>query len=359
MKRLLSAICLLVIAQSAIGQITITASDMPVSGDTLRYSFTNPVGSTIDLADTGGSKVWNYAFTPLRQAVDTYKTALQVSPLYLLTIGYTAYGYKVADSFPGAPLPIRQLYTFFEKKTSPRNCYQAQAFGANISGVPTPANYSKADVWYYFPLTYNNNDSGNYALNFSLSGLGGIKQVGYRKSRVDAWGTITTPYFTTPVACIRVRQEIHEIDSFTFGTTTFGFPRNSVEYKWLVNGQHYPALWVTTNMFGPTETIATIRYRDSYRDLTPPDTTTVSGVAAVSDIITDIKAIPNPSDNGKVTLDLPTAWQEYIVEIFDVQSRVVAACRNERRLDLSSLPKGQYVARVIAGEKVAYIRIER
>ncbi len=348
----------MIIAQSAIGQITITASDMPVSGDTLRYSFANPIGSTIDLADTGGSKVWNFTFTPQRQAVDTYKSALQVNPLYVVTIGLTAYGYKVADSFPGAPLPIRQLYTFFEKKTSPSR-FQAQAFGASIAGVPTPANYSTPDVWYYFPLTYNDNDSSNYALNFSLSGLGGIKQAGYRKSRVDAWGTITTPYFTTPVNCIRVRQEIHEIDSFTFGTTTFGFPRNSVEYKWLVNGQHYPALWVTTNMFGPTETIATIRYRDSYRDLTPPDTTIVSGVTSVSNIITDLKAIPNPTANGKVSLDLPATWQAYIVEVFDVQSRVVATAINDRNLDLTALPQGQYVARVIAGEKVAYIRIER
>lgn len=358
MRRLISMIVVLLSVQSAIAQITITSSDMPVSGDTLRYSFASTVGSTINLGDSGTSVAWNYTFTPTAQAVDTYRSALTVNPLYALTIGLSAYGYKVADSFP-LPLPgisIKQVYTFFEKKSSPSR-FEAAAFAASISGIPTPVNYDTPDVWYFFPLTYANNDSAGYQLNISIPGLGGIKQKGYRKSRVDAWGTITTPYYTTPVACIRVRSEIREIDTVTFGATTFGFPRNSVEYKWLLNGEHYPALWVTANILGGTETISSIRYRDTYRyfDTTP----IINSVTNVVNNVTVLNAYPNPATDGSVTIDVPSDWGTFHIQLFDMQSKEVASYNNVRALNISALPVGQYIARVIAGTHTGYVQIAR
>ncbi len=336
--------------QQVSAQITITASDMPVAGDTLRYSFASPVGSAISPADSGAGHTWNYTLTPIRQAVDTYQTALSVNLLYFL-IGPTAYGYKVADSFP-LPLPgisIRQVYTFFEKKTGPAR-YQAQAFAANIAGIPTPINYTQPDVWYFFPLNYMNNDSAAYALSITLPTLGSLKQIGYRKSRVDGWGTITTPFYTTPVNCIRIRSEIHEIDSISL--IPIPFPRNTVEYKWLVNGDHYPALWVTSNLTPLGETITSIKYRDNPM----PDTTTNNAVHQVYNQISEIKAFPNPAVNGLLTLDLPADWKSFEVEIFDIQAREVAVSRNERELNINSLPAGQYFGRVTSGTNVGYLK---
>lgn len=339
-------------------QITISSADMPVSGDTLRYSFASPTATTISPGDSGTSMSWNYTLAPIRQAIDTYKSAFSVNPLYVITIGTSAYGYKVADSlpisFPGLP-SIEQVYTFFETKTGPSR-FQAQAFAANIAGIPTPINYSQPDVWYFFPLAYGNNDSANYKLNITLPGFGGLKQVGYRKSRVDGWGTITTPYYTTPVACIRVRSEIHEIDSVQFSTfPAIGFPRNSVEYKWLVSGGHYPALWVTSTLGpGGTETVNTIRYRDNAM----PVTDTASDVPVVTNSIIEINAVPNPAANGMLTLQVPADWHNCYVELFDLNSKPVATF-GTCDINISSLPAGIYIGRVTSGSNVGYVHIVR
>ncbi len=348
---------MLLISSKMQAQITITASDMPVSGDTLRYTTVSPVGSTISLTDTGASRVWNYtSFTPLRQGVDTYKTATAVNILYAL-ISFSAYGYRVADTLPGTaalPVSINDVYTFFEKKSSP-NSFAAVAFAAKIAGVPTPINYSTDDTWYFFPLNYGNMDSSNYALNISLPSVGALKQAGYRKSKVDAWGTITTPYYTTPQNCIRVRSEIHEIDSVKFGTTaTVGFPRNSVEYKWLVNGGHYPGMWVTTNVITGAETITSIRYRDVARTITLP-----TSVAAPSEFETDVKAFPVPAANGMATLSLPATWREFHIDVLDMNSRTVFSSNNDPIIHLENCPAGSYFARIISGTNIQYVKIVR
>lgn len=343
---------------SADAQITITASDMPVAGDTLRYSIATLPDSVINPGDSGANVAWNYPLTMAGQAVDSYLTALQVNPLYFLTVGATAAGYKVADSLPlGGVLPIsiQQVYTFFEEKNSPSR-YVANAFAASISGIPTAINYSEPDVWYVFPLTYMSQDSNNFKLTITVPTLGAIKESGYRKTRVDGWGTITTPYYTTPVSCIRVRSEIHQVDSIPLGPLSIGFPLNTVEYKWLVNGDHYPALWVTSNLLpgGAGETITNVRYRDMWRD-----TATVSRVNTTPGTFTSVRAYPNPAIGGTITLELTADWQNFTVIIRNLESKVVGSFRNQKVLDLSGLPPGNYVGQVASGTMTAYFKITR
>ncbi len=361
MKYILRLLLIMIACQPVNAQITITAADMPVAGDILTYSIVAP-GKTIALTDTGAAVAWNFSdLTPASQGVDTYRTALDVNFAYAL-VGLTAYGYRVANAspipitLPGAP-SIENVYTFFEKKSSPSR-YQAKAFAATIAGIPTPINYAQPDVWYFFPLDYLNKDSANFKLNITLPGFGGIKQQGTRLTRVDGWGTITTPYFTTPVNCIRVRSLIREIDSVQFGSfPSIGVPRNSVEYKWLVNGEHYPALWVTTAMGPGGETINSIRYRDN---LVPVDTTVKESVVTqVKPNIVTLKAYPNPVVNGTVNIDLPATWHDYTIEIYDVQSRLIATFSNSKQLDVRSLPQGQYLARVVSGNNTGYAQIAK
>jgi hypothetical protein len=363
MKYVFTLLCA-VMFMSAQAQVVITAADMPVVNDTLRYSVASPATTIINPSDSGAGISWTYSLTPISQSVDTFRTATAVNFLYGLTISPSAYGYKVADSFPGSPVPIHQVYTFFQKKTTPVNCYQAVAFAANVSGLPTPSNYSTPDTWFFFPLTYGNTDSSNYALNISLATIGALKQVGYRKTHVDGWGTITTPYYPAGISCIRVRSEIHEIDSVTFGTAgTFGIPRNSVEYKWLVNGDHYPALFVTSNIVAGTERVTSIKYRDSVRsfdtavviDTTPVD----NGVRLVTNNVSVLKAYPNPTISGLVTIDVPKSWMAFEIQVMDNSSRRVAAFSNKREINIGSLPPGNYVAQVTSGDQVGYVIITR
>lgn len=360
MKYILSLLLFVVVSQQTHAQISITAADMPVTGDTLRYSFASPAGTGVSLTDTGAGVSWNYSFTPTGQAIDTYQAAISVNPLYALTIGLSAYGYKVSDSSP-LPLPmipglpsIQQVYTFFEKKSSPSR-YQAKAFAAVIASIPTPINYTQPDVWYFFPLSYLNRDSAHFKLSITLPGFGGIVQEGVRRTRVDGWGTITTPFYTTPTNCIRVRSVIQEVDSVQFGSfPAFGLPRTTVEYKWLVNGDHYPALWVTANM-GPTgETIGSIRYRDN-----PMSMPNKEAVQDVRPQIATLSAYPNPSINGAITIDIPDAWQNFTVEVFDATSKLITTVNNSKQLDMSALAAGRYLVRVVSNSNIGYAQVIR
>ena len=354
MKKILLSIAATCIAISGFAQITISASDMPVSGDTLRYSIASPTGSGFSKADSGASKAWDFSsLTPLSQSIDTYKTASAVNITYALTISATAYGYKVADSFPGLgaflPIKINNLYTFFNKKTGPSR-YIAEGFAAVIGGIPTPVNYSDEDEWYYFPLNYLNTNNSTFSLNFSLLTLGSLKISGTRYTRVDGWGTIKTPYLTTATNCIRVRSVVDEIDSVIVATTRVGIPRKTVEYRFLVNGEHYPALWVTASVLGTTETITSIRYRDTKK--------ATASINKANTSFLDIKTYPNPTRQGTLNIDVPSHWNNFQVVLFDIQGKQILSTQNSNTIDMSQLASGKYVLQMMNGTETGYSLIE-
>jgi hypothetical protein len=350
MRKVYAVALLFLMCKAVSAQITITPADMPVAGDTLRYSIDLTSTTTINLSTTGPNSNWNYSsLVSDAQGIDSYKTAFAVNPLYAVTIAPTAYGYKFADTLGGggSPVTLTNVYYFFSKKNSPPR-YVAEAFAAVIGGIPTPVNYSDEAEWYFFPLTYPKRDSTTFKLSFALQPLGSMKMTGYRIDSVDGFGTIVTPYFPSGVQCIRVRAEIHEVDSIGFGAgPAIGFPRNTVEYKWLANGEHYPVLWVTASLLGSTETVTNIRYRDVYKQ------DTAGKVVDITPSYQVLKTYPNPT-SGLVKITVPENWKNYVVEVFDVQARLVTTVANKNELDISALPQGRYGIRVISGTKTGY-----
>jgi hypothetical protein len=331
-------------------QITITANDMPVANDTLRYSNADPT-STIDLNTTGANSTWDFsALVPTSQSIDTYQTASSVSILLFVTYG-SAYGIRtdISGLTGGIPLPVpvSDVYFFYQKRTGPSR-YVGRGYAATISGVALPMNYSDEDEMYYFPLTYNNYDSSTYAMNTTIPSVGTLKIAGTRKTTVDGWGTIKTHYFTTPVNCIRVRSVSDEVDSITYNGTSFGFPRTTVEYKWLTTGNHYPALYVTANAILGNETVSSIHYKDSYRQLT--------GIGSVQPSITQLTAFPNPS-NGIVTINIPAEWHQFTSSFFDVSGKVITEGNNQKQFDLSNLPSGTYFVSVESGASLGLVKL--
>lgn len=351
MKNCLFSFLMLGALNVANAQVSITANDMPVNGDTLRYSTTLAVGFNINLNDTGANKVWNFdTLTPTIQRIDEYKTAVQVNPLYALTISPTAYGYKVADTLGlgSSPLPVTvtEVYTFFSKKNSPSR-FVAEGFGARVSGTPIPATYSNEDEWYFFPLNYGNDDTSDFYLKVQVPSLGSLVQEGDRYTKADAWGTIKTPYFTTPQNCIRVRSEVIAVDSVQVSPLpAIGLPRRTVDYKWLIPGEHYPALWITTTVTGSTETITAVRYRDSYRPSSVQD-------AAKGSMISRLNIYPNPATND-VQITIPANISEYSVEILDAQGRVLSSVQNEPIISIAKLVPGNYLVRLSHDNGVGY-----
>jgi hypothetical protein len=348
-KAILTSIAILSCAVSQAQPITITASDMPVVGDSLRYSYVSPI-DPIDISTNGANVTWNFsAIIPVTQALDVYRFAAAVNPAYLL-ISPTAYGYKVADSLPGAstlPVSVSELYTFFNKKSNPSR-FVAEAFAAKVAGTPVPINYSDEDEWYMFPLDFNDVDSSTFKLSYTFPGLGSFSQQGTRHTTVDGWGTITTPHFSTPMNCLRVRSIVDEVDTFKFQTTTFPIVRKTVDYKWLANGEHYPILWITTTVVGGNETVSAVRFRDHYRHSL--------GVANVAASVQELKLHPNPATDI-TTLSIPRDWKHYSVEVFDVQGKLVLHTQDTPELSVAGISRGQYIVRVVSADKIGYVRL--
>ncbi len=274
-------------AVQAFSQIKIEKSDMPKVGDTLRYSNTN---SRVDISKTGPNQVWNFKdLEPSSQGVYEYKSSLRTP--YLLNFGFTALGLKVADTVGAGQLQLKNVYDFFNSSNSK---YEAIGTGFQYASLPLPQSgkHSNSDIIYALPLEYNDNDSDTYNIEIpiSLAGfpIGKLIRSGERKTVVDGWGKITTPY-AKDVECIRVKSIIDGFDSISISTLNvdFGFPSSTIEYKWLSKTERIPMLSVTGTQNGRTFIPSEIRYRDMPRDIAPPgsinvlfeadDTTPVTG----------------------------------------------------------------------------------
>ena len=342
MKRILLTLALGLLAGNALqAQITITASDMPVLSDQLRYSISLPTAG-LNLTNTGANISWDYSnLVAAAQAVDTYKTA---SAAGYSGIGASAYGFKIADSlgFAAVPISLNNVYTFFSVKASPSR-FVAEGFGAKINNaLPFSAAYSDEDEWYFFPLTFGRYDSSSFKLTASVLALGTLKMQGWRKTTVDGWGTIRTPYHTTPIAVLRVRSEVNEVDTITYMSTNFPIANHTVDYKWLANGEHYPALWITTRMVGTTETPTSVRYRDQ------PNLS----VGGQSRKMEALEVYPNPATGSEVRIKVPATWNFYVVHLYDAAGKLITEVANSSSLNISQLPSGKYF--IIAESNGAY-----
>ena len=189
---------------------------------------------------------------------------------------------------------------------------------------------------YNFPLTYNRTDNSSFKLTVNVPVVGGsLTQVGTRSTVVDGWGTIITPYFTSPKQVLRVRSEVHEIDTVTFAGNSFTIPRDYVEYKWLANGEHGPVLFVTTNIVAGNEVPTSVRYRDSNRGLV--------GVKNTASAIEALQVYPNPATGADVTVKVPASWNRYVLHIYDATGKLLCEVANTSKVNTASLPSGRYM----------------
>jgi hypothetical protein len=69
-----------------------------------------------------------------------------------------------------------------------------------------------------------------------------------------------------------------------------------------------------------------------------------------------ITAYPNPATGSTVTIDVPASWKNFFVEVFDIQGRLMTSARDERQVNVSSYASGNYLARIMCGEKTAYVQ---
>lgn len=311
----------------AYAQITISSSDMPAVGDTLRKS--NSLDITgIDFTVTGAGYDWDFSeLQPVFQTVDTFVSVSSVPFLYQLVFfpGVVA---NVAQKYTGINLDtlvgvsLTDPYRFF-KNTS--GFFTDVGFAFTINDIPVPLKFNSADVIYKFPLNFGHADSSVSGVSFGLPSVGYISIDRKRVNVVDGWGTLTTSYGTFDV--LRLRSTVKETDSIYVDSLQFGtaLNRNYVEYKWLGTGYGQPLLQATIE--GPLITVA---WLDSIAG-------TNVGIKQPVALETRLSVAPNPMA-GDATATVHLHRPEVVsMAIFDLSGKCVAEIFNGR------LPSGQSV----------------
>ncbi|MGZ3883538.1 MAG: hypothetical protein ACXVPD_04935, partial [Bacteroidia bacterium] len=261
MKKIILGLCF-VIAGRLGAQITITSTNMPVSGDTARVSLASltslMAASNTNYTVSGANMSWVFdSLKPTNQAIRNFEPA-SATP-YFFYFFPPKYGEKTADSVPGLPaiplgtisLTIKDLYSFYRKNSI--TSFNAEGLGMVLSGLPVGATYSDEDELYMFPLNYGNRDSTTFKLATPSTSLIPLvyKKNGYRITQVDGWGTVKTPFGSAN--CIRVVTTQYSTDSLNISSlpapfNKFGFPDYVRSYQWLTLSEKIPFLEVSGNV---------------------------------------------------------------------------------------------------------------
>lgn len=261
---------------SANAQITIQSTHLPSIGDTIRYSIARP-DQNLDLAKTGANVQWDFTkLSKTTQGVKAYKTSAQTP--YVLSFGFNAIGYKIADSIGAGNTGVKDVYGFFRKTSS---VWENVGLGLKTDALPIPitGKHTSSDIVYKLPMTYKDSFNNNFRLvapiGVSIFKVGDYFQFGNRKTVVDGYGTISTPY-AKDVACIRVKSEITQTDSISVtqpAPTNFGFATNRVEYQWISTAEKIPMLEIVGQEFNGNFVIASVQYRDIAEASNPAEPT--------------------------------------------------------------------------------------
>ena len=303
-------------------QVTVTQSDMPAAGDTLRVSVTNVVPA--GYAKTAMDTAWNYAaLEALSQRVDTFVSATATPAGYQLFFvllgGANLASPKSSSPIPG--VPVSQGFTFFKNSST---SFSDLGSAYTIQQLPLPAKYDNPDKLYQFPMTPGLTWSSASSFAITIPNLVSYSTQRIRSNMVDGWGALTTPFGTFQTLRVKSTLAIHDsiyVDSLATG---FPFNRNIVEYKWLAKGKGIPVLQVSVE-----GTLVTTSYRDIYRMSAQPlavslgpDTAVLKGTtltlhATVTGGTPPYQVFWNTLDTGKTITVTVQNIQTYSVLVMD------------------------------------------
>jgi PKD repeat protein len=236
-------------------QITIVNADLAQAGDTMRYSV---AASFNNYEKAGANQTWDFSkIAPSTQDIQRYYSP--TSTPYFIQFFTASYGLpEQLDLLPIGGLGFASnVFGFYRSNNS---ALVNVGKGATIQNLPIGIVYSKRDTIFKYPLNFGNIRQGNYEGSANLLGLGGLVQTGTRKTEVDGWGSITTPYGT--FNCIRVKSEVDGIDSISINGFGIPIPNSRTEYYWFGKNQKFPLMEVIVNNFTQ---VTKIRYKDVYR----------------------------------------------------------------------------------------------
>lgn len=334
-------------------QISLSNTNFPGSGDTLRYSNAQ-ISSVGNYTQTGANYTWNYSsLIAISQGVRAYKSAFS-TPYAFFFIGFNEYGEKTNDTINLGLVTLTDVYNFYKKSTSGPNGYLLDGLGMKISGIPVPSYYSDKDELYLFPMTYPKYDSTTFKFSTPTTTLLPLtySKAGYRVTKVDGWGTVTTPYGTAP--CLRIVTTQYSKDSIKSSIIPFpvGFNNYQRSYQWLTTSSKIPYLEVNGSLVGTNFTPTQVRFRDNYKFLAGENT-----IESAEDLV---MVYPNPVSD-KLFLNFKDEVK-YSVEIFDINGKLMASYsvdemrNNKQFIPVETLPEGLYTVKLLENDKPNIIK---
>ncbi len=341
-----------VIKLSAQSPITLSNSNMPGSGDTLRYTSVN-LNSIGNYTQTGTNFSWNFSsVTTTTEGVRSFKSAVQ-TPYALFFLSFTGFAEKMPDVSIGGGFGFTDYYNFYKKQTNPSQAFIADGVGLTFSSVPLPSYYSDKDELYIFPMTYPKYDSTTFRFSTLSTTLIPIvyTKTGYRVTKVDGWGTVQTPYGTEN--CLRLVTTQYGVDSIKNNIIPIpiGFPNTTRSYQWLTMTSKIPYFEVSGSLVGNNFVPNAARFR-GYK----PKESNPVGIAEESSA--PVIVYPNPVKNS---LKLGGGVSVFESQIIDLNGKVVSAANSaesltEQGIDVSNLAPGIYSIQIKAAGQQYQLR---
>jgi hypothetical protein len=334
--------------------ITLGNSNMPGNNDTLR--FTNVSLTTLGQYQAGGANAsWNFSgVTSTSEGLRRFKSALS-TPYAFFFLSPNEYGELVADTIDLGPVRITKYYNFYKKQSTPVNAFVADGAGLTLSMVPLPAYFSDKDELYVFPLTYNNYDSTTFRFSTLTTTAIPVRysKAGYRVTKADGWGTVTTPYGTEN--CLRLVTTQYSMD--TIRITGFGFPvsigipNNVRSYQWMTLNSKIPYMEVTGNLVNGNFTVTQARYRGY-------DRSKIISTALEGFDVSALEMYPNPvKDQMFLVSRAPGTYSVFSQSGQLLLEGVLGTGLNG--VDVGTLAAGLYVCRITSGDQSVHLKFVR
>lgn len=361
MKKLILAI-FVISAFLTKAQITITSTNMPVVGDTLRVSvpnlasLTHPANTNYTL--TGANYFW--AFDSLNTNVQKVRKfePSSASP-YFFYFFSPRFGERIQDSIPNLPaipigtitLTIKDIWNFYRKNST--TSFNSEGTGMSISGLPLGIVYSDVDELYKFPLNFGDRDSNTFKGSTPSTTLIPFvyKKGGYRITEADGWGAVRTPMGTE--MCLRVVTTQYSTDTIIISTlpTPFNklpFPNFVRSYQWLTLGEKIPYFEVNGNIVAGNFVPNEVRYRDVPRSFVGIKENEAQFALGI---------FPNPATT-ELNILIPKN-KELNMEIYSASGQLVMKKSisndqlvNQHSIDISKLAQGLYTGVLGDGKTV-------
>jgi len=341
MKTFYTSIILIFVTLALNAQVVIDSSNMPVAGDTIRFSTKNNL-SGFNYTTTDTAYIWDFSsLSSSGEVMDTF-VAVNATNLAYMAVYANPFDQDnkatVAQPQEMQSIPMLEITEGFNFYKNSSSRFVMLGLGAKINGVPLPFKFNNPDVWYNFPITYGARDTSDSEFHADIPSLGYFGQKRHRVNFVDGWGTLYLP--TDTFSVIRVKSLVTYYDTIYYDSIGFGlgFDRNVTEYKWLAEGFHEPVLQIDKQ----GQNNVSVKYL-----YTAPSGLAVKPIEASN----PIRTYPNPVTD-LLTIDLSIINESVTLTITDISGRKIinkqfaaADLQNSSKIELpvGQLPSGLYL----------------